>query len=141
MLDRDLVLAKVETLERCLARIAEVREQPPTRALDLQDITVLNLQRAVQAMIDLAAHVVAREGLGLPDSLGANFTSLEHAGVIDAELAERMRRMTGFRNVAVHEYRRLDPAVLEGIVRARLEDLRIFAATIVKRAERPGLKR
>ena len=138
MLDRDLVLAKADTLERCLARIAEVRERSAMRALDLQDITVLNLQRAVQAMIDLAAHVVSREGLGLPDSLGANFTSLEHAGVIGADLAEHLRRMTGFRNVAVHEYRRLDPAVLEGIVRERLADLRTFAATIVKRAGRPG---
>lgn len=26
---------------------------------------MLNLQRAVQAMLDLAAHVVAREGLGV----------------------------------------------------------------------------
>jgi uncharacterized protein YutE (UPF0331/DUF86 family) len=137
VLDRDLVLAKVETLERCLARIAEVRQQPPTRALDLQDVVVLNLQRAVQAMIDLAAHVVAREALGLPDSLGANFTSLEHAGVIGGELAEHMRRMTGFRNVAVHEYRRLDPAVLDGIVRERLGDLRNFAAAIVERLGRP----
>jgi hypothetical protein len=33
--------------------------------LDRQDIIVLNLQRAVQAMLDLAAHVVAREGLGV----------------------------------------------------------------------------
>jgi hypothetical protein len=54
VIDRDLVLAKVE--------------------IDVQDITVLNLQRAVQAMIDVAAHVVASEGLGTPDSLGASFT-------------------------------------------------------------------
>ena len=58
--------------------------------------------------------------------------------MIGAGLAERLRRMTGFRNVAVHEYRRLDPAVLEGIVRERLEDLRSFAATIVERAGLTG---
>ena len=141
MLDRDLVLAKVETLERCLARIAEVRERLALQPMDIQDITVLNLQRAVQAMIDLAAHVVSQEGLGLADSLGASFSLLERAGVIGAGLAERLRRMTGFRNVAVHEYRRLDPAVLDGIVRERLGDLRAFAATIVERAGRPGLER
>ena len=138
MLDRDLVFAKVETLERCLARIAEVRERLALQPMDIQDITVLNLQRAVQAMIDLAAHVVSQEGLGLADSLGASFSLLERAGVIGAELAERLRRMTGFRNVAVHEYRRLDPAVLEGIVRERLEDLRSFAATIVERSGLTG---
>jgi uncharacterized protein YutE (UPF0331/DUF86 family) len=140
VLDRDLVLAKVETLERCLARIADVRERPGLLSMDLQDITVLNLQRAVQAMIDLAAHVVTRERLGLPDSLGASFSLLERSGVIDATLAERLRRMTGFRNVAVHEYRRLDPAVLDGIVRERLGGLRSFAATVMTRAGLAGTR-
>jgi uncharacterized protein YutE (UPF0331/DUF86 family) len=136
VIDRDLVLAKVETLDRCLARIAAVRGEASSalRAIDVQDITVLNLQRAVQAMIDVAAHVVASEALGTPDSLGASFTLLERAGILDGELAERMRRMTGFRNVAVHEYRRLDPAVLEAIVRERLGDLRAFAGRILERA-------
>lgn len=133
MLDRDLVLAKVDSLERCLSRIADAREasSPARPAVDVQDITALNLQRAVQAMIDLAAHVVAAEGLGVPDSLGASFTLLERANILDPALAEQMRRMTDFRNVAIHEYRRLDPAVLDAIVRDRLGDLRAFAARIV----------
>jgi uncharacterized protein YutE (UPF0331/DUF86 family) len=135
MVDRDLVLAKLESVDRCLARIEEVRTRhgAALTQLDVQDITVLNLQRAVRATIDLAAHVVASEGLGLPDSLGASFTLLERAGVLDPELAERMRRMTGFRNVAIHEYRRLDPAVLESIVRDRLDDLREFGSRILVR--------
>jgi uncharacterized protein YutE (UPF0331/DUF86 family) len=101
--------------------------------MDRQDIIVLNLQRAVQAMIDLAAHVVAREGLGVPDDLAASFELLKRAGTIDAELADRMRRMTGFRNVAVHEYRKLDPAVVAAILRERLGDLRGFARAIAER--------
>jgi predicted nucleotidyltransferase len=50
VLDADLVLAKVESLERCLARIADVRRggDAALRPIDAQDITVLNLQRAVQ---------------------------------------------------------------------------------------------
>jgi len=51
---------------------------------------VLNLQRAVQAMLDLAAHVVAREGLGVPD-LAASFELLKRAGILDDDLADRMR--------------------------------------------------
>jgi uncharacterized protein YutE (UPF0331/DUF86 family) len=94
---------------------------------------VLNLQRAVQAMIDLAAHVVAREGMGVPDEMAASFELLKRAGILDADLADRMRRMTGFRNVAVHEYCKLDPAIVEAIVRDRLGDLRAFARAIVLR--------
>jgi uncharacterized protein YutE (UPF0331/DUF86 family) len=133
MVDRDLVLAKVETLERSLARIAAVRERSGLDPLDRQDIIVLNLQRAVQAMLDLAAHVVAREGLGIPDDLAASFELLKRAAILDDDLAGRMRRMTGFRNVAVHEYRKLDPDVVESIVRERLGDLRAFAKTILQR--------
>jgi uncharacterized protein YutE (UPF0331/DUF86 family) len=135
MVDRDLVLARVAILERRLARIesARSRADSPLEPLDVQDITVVNLQRAVQAMIDLAAHVVAREGLGLPDSLAATFHLLEQASIIDADLSLQMRRMTGFRNVVVHEYRRLDPAILEAIVRERLGDLRAFARLILMR--------
>jgi uncharacterized protein YutE (UPF0331/DUF86 family) len=135
MVDRDLVLAKVDTLERCIARLRDVHgaARRELRPLDLQDITVLNLQRAVQAMLDLAAHVVASERLGLPDSLGASFTLLEQAGLLEPELADRMRRMTGFRNVAVHAYRQLDPAIVDSIVRERLGDLRAFARTVLVR--------
>jgi uncharacterized protein YutE (UPF0331/DUF86 family) len=133
MVDRDLVLAKIDTLERCLTRIEHARSRPGLEPLDRQDITVLNLQRAVQAMIDLAAHVVARESMGVPDDLAASFDLLKRAGILDDELADRMRRMTGFRNVAVHEYRKLDPSVVEAIVRERLGDLRAFARAIVER--------
>jgi hypothetical protein len=48
----------------------------------IEDIVVLNVTRAVQAAADLAAHVVAAEGYGLPDSLAAAFTLLEGQGVI-----------------------------------------------------------
>jgi uncharacterized protein YutE (UPF0331/DUF86 family) len=133
VVDRDLVLAKVETLERSLARIDSACTRAGLDALDRQDIIVLNLQRGVQAMLDLAAHVVAREGLGVPDELAASFELLKRAGFLDADLAERMRRMTGFRNVAVHEYRKLDPAVVESIVRERLGDLRAFAKVVLER--------
>jgi uncharacterized protein YutE (UPF0331/DUF86 family) len=133
VVDRDLVLAKVETLERSLARIDSARTRAGLDELDRQDIIVLNLQRGVQAMLDLAAHVVAREGLGVPDELAASFELLKRAGILDADLAERMRRMTGFRNVAVHEYRKLDPAVVESIVRERLGDLRAFAKVVLER--------
>lgn len=63
MADPDVVFAKLATLDRCVGRIGEVRK-PGRRltAVDIEDITDPNLQRAVQAAIDLAAHVVASEG-------------------------------------------------------------------------------
>ena len=135
MVDRDIVLAKAAIVDRCLRRIDDVRG--PRRAalntVDVLDITVLNLQRAAQACIDLASHLVATEGYGLPDSLGATFSLLEERGVIAADLADRLRKMVGFRNIAVHDYQNVDPAIVEAIVTRHLPDLRQFVAEIAAR--------
>lgn len=70
MVERDVALAKVAVIDRCLTRISEVRSQPVARsAIDAEDIVVLNLTRATQAAIDLASHVVSTEGYGLPDAI------------------------------------------------------------------------
>lgn len=75
MPDKDVMLAKVATIQRCLKRIKETTGLNPASldSIDTQDIFVLNLQRAVQAAIGLATHVVASEGLGLSDTIKGNF--------------------------------------------------------------------
>ncbi len=133
MVEREVAIAKIAALDHCLQRIAEARD--PARGLrpaDAEDIVVLNLQRAVQAVIDLAAHVVATEGYGLPDQLAENFTLLEKEEVLGPDLAARLRKMVGFRNIAVHEYDAIDLEIVEAIIASHLGDLREFAARIVE---------
>lgn len=101
--------------------------------VDVDDIVLINLQRAVQAAMDLATHVVASEGWGLPDSAGSTFALLEKNGVVDSELAAKLQRMVGFRNIAVHEYQAIDPAIIEAIVSQHLPELRQFAGLIIQR--------
>jgi len=134
LVDRDVVLAKVATIDRCLSRILDVRgRRAQLLPIDAEDLVLLNLQRAAQAAIDLASHVTTTEGFGLPDSVANTFTLLERNGVIDPDLATRMRKMAGFRNVAVHAYQAIDQAVVEAIVTNHLGDLRSFASAIVTR--------
>jgi uncharacterized protein YutE (UPF0331/DUF86 family) len=128
----DAVLAKLATIRRCLKRVRDVTRGDPARVrdLDIQEIVVLNLQRAIQAAIDLAAHVVSQEDWGLPDSLKAHFAILRREGVIDEDLCKQLEAMVGFRNIAVHDYEALDLNVLERIVAERLPDLEAFAAAV-----------
>jgi uncharacterized protein YutE (UPF0331/DUF86 family) len=135
VVDRDVVLAKVATIDRCLGRIAQTRGERRAVLLpvEVEDLVILNLQRAVQAAIDLATHAVTTEAYGLPDSVASSFSILERHGVLDAELARRLRGMVGFRNVAIHDYQAIDPAIVESILSRHLDDLRAFAARIVER--------
>lgn len=134
MVDRDIVTAKIAAIERCLSRITEVRGERRSALLpvDVDDITALNLQRAVQAAIDLASHVVAAEGYGLPATAADAFSLLAERGILGGDLAERLRRMVGFRNVAIHEYQELDPEIVESIVQRHLGDLQALGALIVE---------
>jgi len=132
---RDVLLAKLGSIQHCLHRIRKVTAGDATRVrdVDVQDIVVLNLQRAIQAAIDLAAHTIAAHGWGLPDTLRKHFTILEQERVIPSDLARRLEAMTGFRNIAIHDYEAIDTAILESIVTDRLGDLEEFADHIRRR--------
>lgn len=126
----DVALGKVEIIERCVRRVREVHGGDPAALRDdltRQDSVLLNLQRASEATIDLAMHLVRIERLGLPKASREAFDLLERAGVLPAELAAALRGVVGFRNVAVHDYRKLDLDVVESIIARHLDDLLAFA--------------
>ncbi|MCX6089257.1 MAG: DUF86 domain-containing protein [Candidatus Atribacteria bacterium] len=133
MPDEDIVLAKVAIIQRCLHRIKEITNFRPESLDDLlnQDAFILNLQRAVQASIDLAAHIVAFEALGFPLSLKENFRLLYEKNIIDQSLAYEMQQMVSFRNIAVHDYRAIDINVLRSILTKHLKDIEDFYTTIL----------
>jgi uncharacterized protein YutE (UPF0331/DUF86 family) len=56
---------------------------------------------------------------------------LRGAKLIDADVADRMARMVGFRNVAVHDYRKLDLEIVKSIVTDRLDDFLDFGRAML----------
>ena len=131
----DVVLNKAASIERCLQRILEEYagdKQNLVANQTKQDAIVLNLQRACEASIDLAMYVISQRRLGVPQDSRDAFTLLQTAGILSSDLATRMQRMVGFRNVAVHEYTRLNFDVVHAIITKQLDDFRTFSSTIVK---------
>lgn len=142
MPDRDVVLAKVAAIQKCLRRIKDVTGLDPDRLdeLNTQDIFILNLQRAIQSTIDLATHVVASEGLGIPDTIRGNFVLLENAKIITKTLSKKMQSMVGFRNIAIHDYQTLDVDILKAILSKNLKDLEQFYIILLTRLNRTKQK-
>lgn len=133
MPDRDVVLAKSAAIQRCLKRMKGTTGLDPNSIedMDKQDIFVLNLQRAVQAAIDLATHIVASEGLGLSETIRDNFKLLDNGGIINEDLTHKMVSMVGFRNIAIHEYQASDKDILKSILSNNLKDLELFYTTVL----------
>jgi uncharacterized protein YutE (UPF0331/DUF86 family) len=131
----DVVLNKVAIIEHCLKRIGEEydgRESELISNLTRQDAIILNLLRACEAAIYLAMHIVRIRRLGLPQESREAFRMLQDSGVVDAETAVRMQATVGFRNIAVHNYQKLDLDIVRSILSSHLDDFRRFTAAAMK---------
>jgi len=152
-MDREVIDAKLEPLrpragrarkKRCAGRAREtscsgrVREKRPATPdaflhdFDLQDIVALNLTRAVQLCVDVGAHIVAGGERPAPDTMSETFDAMAQTGILDRNLADRMKKAVGFRNVAVHRYRSIDWAIVHAICQNHLGD---FATAVVSHME------
>lgn len=131
----DVVLNKTSIIERCLRRVREEYDDDPSNLhndITKQDAIILNLQRACQAAIDLAMHLVREHDLGVPQESREAFALLEEQGHLDPDLSHRLMRMVGFRNVAVHEYQSLNLDIVQSIVEEHLSDFTRFTERVLK---------
>jgi uncharacterized protein YutE (UPF0331/DUF86 family) len=136
--ERYVVINKAAIIERCIGRVREEYagdERNLTGNITRQDSIILNLQRACKASIDLAMHMVRRRQLGVPQETRDAFRLLQESGLVSADLADRLMRMVGFRNVAIHDYRRLDLEIVKRIITSHLDDFLDFTATLLKQSE------
>ncbi|MCP2010980.1 uncharacterized protein YutE (UPF0331/DUF86 family) [Duganella sp. HSC-15S17] len=96
-----------------------------------QDAAILNIQRACEAALDMGQHLIRRERLGVPQSARDVFSLLAGSAWIDAGLADVMKRMVGFRNIAVHNYQALQLPVTVAIIETHLDDFLEFSRKII----------
>lgn len=132
----DVILNKAAVIERCVARAREEYErdkQDFARDFTRQDAAVLNILRACEAALDLGQHLVRREKLGVPQSARDVFSLLASAGWIDENLAAALRRMVGYRNIAVHDYKALQLPITIAIIEKHLGDFLELTAQIIRR--------
>lgn len=96
----------------------------------------MNLTRAVQLCVDVAAHLVAETDPPSPETMAEAFDHLQEMGTISAELANRLQGAVGFHTVAVHAYRSIDWAIVHSITHERLGDFRAFAPQVMGHLDR-----
>jgi uncharacterized protein YutE (UPF0331/DUF86 family) len=130
----EVLAQKVTSLQRCIARAREARADAGAEfrtSYNLQDAAVLNIIRACDTAIDLANMLIRRRRLGIPGESRESFAILSREKVIPAPLGERLQRMVGFRNIAVHQYRDLDLEIVERVIAQYLDDLLEFAQAML----------
>ena len=128
----DILYNKISIIERCLKRVDEVYESNPENLEDYtkQDSIVLNILRVIEATIDIAMHIVSVKKLGLPQNSRDAFELLYSANIIDKDTLESLKNMIGFRNVAVHNYQKLNLEILKKIIENNQKDFKTFIDSI-----------
>ena len=138
----DTLLNKAASMERCVARAkAEYALNPDTFTQDFtrQDAAILNIQRACEAALHMGQHLVRRERFGVPQSARDVFELLHTGGWLAPDLAEAMKRMVGFRSIAVHDYQALQLPITVNIIRNHLDEFLAFTqAVLTHESHRPS---
>jgi uncharacterized protein YutE (UPF0331/DUF86 family) len=113
MVDAEVLRLRLRELDRRVTALREARAAGRDRFFDdalLRAAVERHLQLALQAAIDAAAHVVAEQYPESPSTYREVFDILARHGVLEPDLATRLGRAAGLRNLLVHGYLEVDPA-------------------------------
>jgi len=133
LVDKDLARTKLAYIATNLAILEakqNIAEETFLQNVDHQYVVLHALQLAIQAALDLAAHLIADEGWEVPERSGEAFLILGQKKILDGELSNRLRTMASFRNLIVHEYADVNLSSVYKIWHESVDDLKQFAVSV-----------
>ncbi len=132
-LNPDLVRTRCTEIEESVQRLERFRGLSREQFLadqDGLDIACYRLLVAIEAALALCYHVSSRRLRKVPEEYAECFLILRDAGILQADLADRLQQMTRFRNLLVHMYWKIDYGRVFEMLRDDLGDLRQFAGIL-----------
>lgn len=121
MVDETRVARLLRSMSDDVQFLRELGSPDPTDPILMRAVKYAFIT-TIEAAIDVAQHICASEGWGPPDTNARAFELLGGHEVIAGGTSTEMSMTSGFRNVLVHDYVRVDDA----LVIERLDQLVIF---------------
>jgi uncharacterized protein YutE (UPF0331/DUF86 family) len=114
-----------------------VKRENPTldnyrRSWKDKDSAERNLQKVIEAIIDLGKMLIADKKLREPSNNREVFQILEEEGLFPSELMPLIDKMIGMRNVLVHTYNRIDDSIIYGVLKKNLLDIKKLSLVLKK---------
>ena len=134
MIETEVVESKLRFLKEYLVDLQEYEsismEKYRTHKKD-QRFVERTLHLACECCLDISAHIVSRKGFREPRDNKDLFSILFENRIIAENVCGAMVKMAKFRNIVVHDYARIDPEIVVGILRKLLDDFKRFAKEII----------
>jgi uncharacterized protein YutE (UPF0331/DUF86 family) len=135
MLDRDRIITKIDELEGYLKELRNIIPEGYNEyllSIEKRRACERLLQISVECVIDICGLLVSGLRLGLPAEESEIFEKLFLNNIVSAEMKDILKSMKGFRNILVHDYAKLDNALIYEIATTRLIDFERFVKDISK---------
>ena len=133
MVDQDVVFQRLAALRLNARRLASALAEGRERFVSDENLYLKAercLQLAIQAMLDIGTHIIADQGLDRPAGYEDVVPELGRAGILPAELVERLAGSAGLRNILVHDYLAVDHGRMFDDLATGLVDFEEFAGAI-----------
>ena len=133
----DIYTRKFDLIEESIKKLSELRRENPTldkyrRSWKDKDSAERNLQKVIEAIIDLGKMLIADKRLKEPSNNREVFQILEEEGLFPSELMPLIDKMIGMRNVLVHSYNRIDDSIIYGVLKKNLSDIKKLSVVLKK---------
>ncbi len=134
MIDRRTVQERLDFIDGMLAHLKGYRSltlEEFARDLKTCHAALYELRTTWESVADIGNHLIAALGLRRPGDRGEISGILAEGGVIPIELADRLHRAMGMRNVLVHGYLRIAIELVHAAIRNDLGDIEEFCRCIL----------
>jgi uncharacterized protein YutE (UPF0331/DUF86 family) len=134
MVDKTLILKKVSALDEYIKQIGEyasIRVKAYADDWKVQRIVERTLQMMIETCLDISGHIISDENLRVPETYADVFRIMVENGILNGSHLDSFEKMARFRNIVVHDYERIDPEIVVGILRNNLQDFEEFKASVI----------
>lgn len=135
-LTRQKILEKIENFNEYLDYLYKLQEEAKDEQVFAADFHLFGnteryLQLAIQVIIDIAHLLIIDLGLERPEDNYEAISILFGNKVVSEDLAQKLTKMIGLRNILVHQYSKVDRGKVYEILKEKLIDLEEFKKQII----------
>lgn len=134
MVNPEIINERLREMEENLILLEELKSTPADKFRDDPRIFKLAercLEVSIQALLDICHHIIADNRWPKPKDNQEAIEILARHKIIPPDFARAILPMAGLRNLLVHEYAKIDPALIYQHCQ-NLADFRTFQKYIVK---------
>lgn len=134
---RQKIFEKIYQLDEYLSNLRLLRNEIQSEKEFLSDfrhygLAERYLQLCCQSVIDISHLIIIEEGIDKPESQKEIFSVIHEKKIISKELFSNLKGLTGFRNILVHEYGKIDRKKVYQYLMERLKDIENFREEILE---------